>query len=226
MFERFARRSDQTERLDRGEYSPEEYDRWLREMWYVHRFFGEARALRRALSRIADIRSNSELSVLDVGAGSGDLLRSIGRWLDGNEHLLVGIDENPASAVSIRVKGLNASVANALELPFADKSFDIVTSTLALHHFPDDAAVSLLKEMRRVARDSVLVVDLHRSPVAYYFYRIVGRLLLQRFTWDDGSLSILRGFTPAELQRLAVEAGFEDPRVSRSAAYRLILSGI
>jgi ubiquinone/menaquinone biosynthesis C-methylase UbiE len=48
-------------------------------------------------------------------------------------------------------------LARAEEIPFADGSFDVVTSRIAPHHFSDvGAAVS---EMARVARDLVLIED-------------------------------------------------------------------
>lgn len=225
MFERFLRRSCETERLDRGEYTAAEYQRWQNEMWYVHRLFGEARALRRSLLKVVDIKAKRSIKVLDVGAGSGDLLRLTGTWLGDNQPFLVGIDQSFSSALSIGGNGREPLVGNALALPFANRSFDLAISTLTLHHFSDEAAISLLKEMRRVARDSVIVVDLHRHPIAYYFYRIFGWFFLQKFTWEDGSLSILRSFKPKELHALAIEAGFVEANVNRSAAYRLVLTG-
>ena len=110
-------------------------------------------------------------------------------------------------------------------LPFADNSFDFVVCSLFLHHLTDEKAVVLLAEMKRVARNRIFAIDLHRSPVAYYFYKVVGSIFLQRFTVEDGSLSILRAFKPNELENLARAAGLKEISVSRSAAYRLVLSG-
>ncbi len=86
-------------------------------------------------------------------------------------------------------------------------------------------AVELLREMNRVARRRIFVVDLHRSPIGYYFFQMAGRILFQRFTREDGALSILRSFVPHELSQLAADAGLADVNVSRSWAYRLVLSG-
>jgi hypothetical protein len=100
-----------------------------------------------------------------------------------------------------------------------------VICSLFLHHLTDDKAVELLAEMKRVARHRILAIDLHRSPVAYYFYKTVGILFLQRFTIEDGSLSIMRAFKPMELEHLGRAAGLTELTVQRSAAYRLVLSG-
>lgn len=224
MFGRFKHRSYKLERLDTGDYTPAEYAKWQGEMRFVHRIFGENRALRRALfPEIGNV--GDDLSILDVGAGSGELLDSILKWNIRPKPFLVGAEINADAARSIENRAISAVRCDALLLPFADNSFDFVVCSLFLHHLTDEKAVVLLAEMKRVARNRIFAIDLHRSPVAYYFYKIVGSMFLQRFTVEDGSLSILRAFKPSELEHLARAAGLKEISVSRSAAYRLVLSG-
>jgi ubiquinone/menaquinone biosynthesis C-methylase UbiE len=187
------------------------------------------RALKHSLLR--EIRANAfgAVSVLDVGAGSGELLRSVRRWLGPRKSLLIGAEINAKAAREIyrgSERGeIEALRCDALRLPFADDSFDHVYGSLFLHHLTDDLAVEMLREMARVASGEIFIVDLHRSPVAYYFYRFVSWFTLQQFTREDGALSILRSFKPAELLFLGEKAGLQKVMVRRSAAYRLILSG-
>jgi hypothetical protein len=97
--------------------------------------------------------------------------------------------------------------------------------SLFAHHFRDEAVVALLAEMSRVARRRVYVIDLHRHRVAYLFYTTVARLFLRNpLVREDGALSILRGFVPEELRRLAMRAGLEGVEVRRRFPYRLVLS--
>ena len=226
MFGQFKQRSKDLERLDTGDYTPEEYLRWQREMRLIHRVFGEIRALRNSLLPIVRASGESKVSILDVGAGSGELLRAVRKWL-GEKATLVGVEINVDAAKAIgRGDGnLNALRADALRLPFADNSFDHAFCSLFLHHLTDVQAVAMLHEMSRVAKKRIFVIDLRRSPVAYYFFRFTSRLFLQRFTSEDGSLSILRSFTPVEMRQLAEKAGLVDIEVKRSWAYRLVLSG-
>ncbi len=98
--------------------------------------------------------------------------------------------------------------------------------SLFTHHFRDDAVVALIREMARVARRRVYVIDLHRHPVAYLFFTTVARLFLHnRLIREDGALSILRSFKPDELRRLAERAGMREVEVRRHFPYRLVLSG-
>ena len=203
MFERFATRSHELERLDTGDYTPAEYRRWQREMWFIHRIFGELRALRRTLMRDIEAACDVSVSVLDVGAGSGELLRVLEKWTAGRKTFFVGAELNAEAARTIKSTILAAVRCDALRLPFPDSSFDYVFCSLFLHHLGDDDAVGLLKEMSRVARKRIYVIDVNRQPAAYYLYKVLGGLVLQRFSLEDGSLSILRSFSPDELVVIA-----------------------
>lgn len=229
MFSSFKKRSLKPERLDLGQYSPEEYARWHREMRFIHGILGEKRALSRSLLREISRSGEAEVSILDVGAGSGALLNGLRTSLRGKKTFLVAGELSPEAIRSIKSgsgkNGIVPVMCDSLRLPFADDSFDYLISTLFLHHLTDVQAVTLFNEMGRVARKKFFVIDLHRNAPAYYLYRFLGSIFLQRFTREDGALSILRSFKPDELRSLAGGADIADMTVKRSAAFRLVLSG-
>ncbi len=233
MLDRFRQRSLELERLDRGDYTPEEYEGCLVELRRVNRWLGDSSALRRAALSEIERDGAREFSLLDVGAGSGELLRVVARWARarGSKTKLVGVELNERSARSILEESdefgeISAVRANALHLPFADDAFDYAVCSLFTHHFRDEGVVAVLREMSRVARRRVYVIDLHRHALAYYFYTTAGRLILHNpLVREDGALSILRGFLPAELRRLGERAGLSGAKVERRFPYRLVLSG-
>jgi ubiquinone/menaquinone biosynthesis C-methylase UbiE len=229
MFHRFNQRSLRLERLDTGDYTLEEYAKWQDEIKLINRLLGDVRALRHSLIVDIEKEGKEKFSVLDVGAGSGELLQTIGNWSCAKKKRarLVGLELNEQAAKSIQKNTSNvlAVQGDALRLPFADDSFDYAISSLFTHHLKDGQVVSVLKEMSRVARARIFVIDLHRHPLAYHLYRTFGKLFLQKFTLEDGSLSILRSFRPNELKRLAEKANLEDVKVERRLAFRLVLSG-
>ena len=233
MFERFRQRSQELEHIDKGDYTPEEYEGCLAELRRVNRWLGDASALRRAAFREIERDGAREFSLLDVGAGSGELLRVVARWARarGSRARLVGVELNERSARSILEESsefgeIGAVRADALRLPFADDAFDYAVCSLFTHHFRDEGVVAVLGEMARVARRRIYVIDLHRQALAYFLYTTAGRLLLHsRLVREDGALSILRSFLPAELRRLAERAGLAGVKVERRFPYRLVLSG-
>jgi hypothetical protein len=104
---------------------------------------------------------------------------------------------------------------------------DVTICTLTLHHFPEDEAVLLLREMKRVARDRVLVSDLERSRLNHLGARVLAHTLWRtnRLTRHDGPLSVLRSFTAPELLALGRRAGLRGPVVRRYMPWRLVLEG-
>ena len=225
MFELFKHRSRELERLDKGEYTPAEYERWQREMKYIHAIFGEERALKNMLLREIETSVSTDVSVLDVGAGSGGLLIKLGEMIGERRNYLVGAEFDEVAARSIREKRMDAVRCDALRLPFADRSFDYVYCSLFLHHLDDEQGITLLREMVRVSSKRIYVIDLDRDPLSYYAYKFFGWFVLQRFTREDGALSILRSRTSDELKQIAANAGLEEIRVERSLVNRLVLSG-
>src|SRR5919202_974010 len=103
MFDRFRHRSHELEHLDKGDYTPEEYEGCIVELRRINRFLGDASALRRSLLEEIERAGLKSFSVLDVGAGSGELLRVAARWARkaGRGALLVGLEMNARSAKAI-----------------------------------------------------------------------------------------------------------------------------
>jgi ubiquinone/menaquinone biosynthesis C-methylase UbiE len=224
MFPSFKTRSMETERLDRGEFTIDEYKLWRREMWFLHRLFGEVRALKNSL--LADISNerSRDLSVLELAAGSGEMLKYL-RDVSGRKDLnCVGVEMSEESAKEINANGLLSVRANATELPFADRSFDFAFCTLFLHHLDVSHAAALLREMHRIARRKIYIVDLDRRAIPYFLYKIFGSVFLQQFTLHDGALSIRRSYRANELYQLARSSGLRDVKVEKSAINRLVLT--
>lgn len=227
----FARRSEKLERIDTGDYTPEEYERFLQDIRLVNRYAGDIRALKNSLLREIKRKNQTEFSILDVGAGSGELLRVVADFARRGDRKcrLYGLELNARSAASIREESkkypeITAIRADAFRLPFADDAFDYVICSLFTHHFTDENLVSILAEFSRVARRKIFVVDLHRHRAAYVSYQMFCAAFgISRLVREDGSLSILRSFKPDELQMLARRANLEQVSVKRFFPFRLVL---
>jgi ubiquinone/menaquinone biosynthesis C-methylase UbiE len=233
MFSRFRHRSYELEHLDKGDYTPEEYEGCMVELRRINRWLGDASALRRSLLREIERARVKSFSVLDVGAGSGELLRVMASWAQesGRNAVLVGLELNARSAKAIleesqEFAAISSVRGDALRLPFGNDSFDYAVCSLFTHHFKDEQVVAILNELTRIARRRIFVIDLHRHWLAYYLYTTVGHLFLHnRLIREDGALSILRSFRARELEQLASESRLSNIKVERRFPFRLVLSG-
>lgn len=221
-------RVHRSELLDEEGHDPEELAHSLSQVAQVNRWLGGDRALRRHLRPL--FRREDPVRLLDVGTGNGETLDAILRWAraEGRRWTGVGVDRSAAVArIAARQARAPTVRGDALALPFATGSVDVALCTLTLHHFPEEPAVRLLREMRRVARDLVLVNDLERHPLAHLSALVLARTLWRgnRITRHDGPLSVLRSFTPGELLALGRSAGLPGATVHRHFPWRLVLVG-
>ncbi|MCU1339673.1 MAG: hypothetical protein JWO19_5254 [Bryobacterales bacterium] len=147
-------------------------------------------------------------SVLDVGAASGDMGACVRQWYPAAKVTSLDLAESHlARSAAPKLAG------DAFRLPFRPGSFDYVFCSLFLHHFRDEQVVSLLRNFGDVARKAVLVIDLERHPIPYYFIAWSRPLL----GWDpvtvhDGAISVEASFRPRELEELARQAGLRNPK--------------
>jgi ubiquinone/menaquinone biosynthesis C-methylase UbiE len=219
-----------TELLDAAQHDAAELEQSLDQVAEVNRLLGGQRAVWLALKPL--LAPGPATTVLDLGTGSADLPLAISRRA-AKEDLAVRItatDLHPqmreiAQRRTQDAGDIEVGAADALNLPYQDRAFDVVLLSLTLHHFEHADQVRALREAARVARCSVIVNELERCRPNYWGARLLAatRWRGNRLTRHDGPLSVLRAFTPAELASLAAEAGMGQYAVERRYFYRLVL---
>jgi ubiquinone/menaquinone biosynthesis C-methylase UbiE len=116
--------------------------------------FGRDKAIRAKLIELAEPAPGEK--VLDVGCGTGTLAIVIKRQLGTGE--VHGIDASPEMVRFAKEKSakdgsdIDFRVALIEAIPFPDASFDLVTSSLMLHHLPDDVKAKGFLEIQRVLK--------------------------------------------------------------------------
>lgn len=139
---------------------------WAKRYDFMVQFmaFGQARRLRRKSIEAAQITTGER--VLDVGCGTGDLTL-LAKEHAGSTGQVCGVDAAPEMIDVARNKAARAKadvdfrVGVVERLPFPDDSFDVVLSSLMMHHLPDDLKPQALAEVRRVVKPGgrLLIVD-------------------------------------------------------------------
>lgn len=219
------RAAGQLELMDGPVDAGSELERNLADIAFANRWLGGIAPIRR------EVRRTGACSILDIGSGSGDVPLALVR--DGRRRGVdvraTCLDRSAAMlAIARRSTGgeerLTFVCGDGERLPFDDAAFDVVTCTLALHHFEPPAARELLREMRRVARLTPIVGDLIRSRLAFAATWLYARTTTSnRLTRHDAPLSVRRAYEPAEALALAREAGWGSPRVQREPFFRMTL---
>jgi demethylmenaquinone methyltransferase/2-methoxy-6-polyprenyl-1,4-benzoquinol methylase/phosphoethanolamine N-methyltransferase len=166
---------------------------------------GRASAMREQTADLAELRPGER--VLEVGCGTGEVAQRA-RARVGPTGQVSGIDPS-AEMIAVAQKkaardGLDIDyrVATIETLPFPDASFDVVLSSLMMHHLPDDLKTLGLAEVRRVLKPGgrLLIVDFTRP--SGWLSRLGMRLLLHG--------RLMRGFQ--NVPGMVVAAGFADVR--------------
>lgn len=198
MFERVARRYDLANHLLSGGL----------DFWWRHRAAGI-------------VRRWQPRQLLDLATGSGDLALTIQRRLPETE--ITGADFSPEMLAVARRKGLtNTVVADALHLPFAEDSFDVVTVAFGLRNMADWPAA--IREMARVLRPGghLLVLDFSlpqgalRPVYRFYLHRclpwIAGLVTGERAAYQYLGASIEQFPSGRAMCELLESSGFSETK--------------
>lgn len=217
------RRQRGYEVLDDHGCDPELRRRSHRDIQLSNRLFGAIRAVMRELECIMPLLP-SDATLLDVGTGVGDIPERA-RALAATRGIrlsALGVDSIPELVATTTHRIPLGVCADALELPFASESVDVVCCSQVLHHFEDADALTMLREMHRVARRFVIVSDLRRSWLAVAgLWGVSFPLRFHPVSRHDGMTSVLRGFTRQELRDLVRRATGVDANVNHRLGFRV-----
>ncbi len=224
-------RREAPEFLDTPGQDPQELWGLLEDIRRTNRRFGGRRLILEYLHRFLPALPARPLHLLDVATASADIPCAIAAW-------------GRAARVEVRITALDLSAdilahaaldaarfpeitlmrGDARSLPFPDRTFDVVICGLALHHFTFAGAISVLREIDRVARGAFVVNDVVRSWGAYVGAWLDTRLLTRnRLSRHDGPLSVLRAFTPGEFRAMVDAAGLSGVALHRHPVFRIAL---
>ena len=177
---------------------------------------------------IKNNEKQNEITILDVGCGNGDMLRSLAEYAESNnlKFKLIGIDANNytvnyARQLSVIYPNIKYHCQDIFTESFKELKYDIVLCTLTLHHFNEEEILKLLKIFYINSRIGIVINDLQRSAIAYRLFQLVCVVFrLEKMTREDGLTSILRGFKKKELVEFSEELKFKKYKINWRWAFR------
>lgn len=219
------RRITSPEWLDDDVGTPEEIRRSFDDLWRINRWLGGVSGCLRLLDRYIARTGSHHVRILDVGAGDARLAAQLQGELSKRSLSaeFVALDRRLSHLNNGNQPpgGLWRVAGDALELPFRRESFDVVMCNLFFHHFSDERAMEMLRQLAAVAAGAVLMNDLERHPLPYFFIRYALPFARSRVTRHDGAASVRQAYTREELGALVRQAGLSHFEIQPLAAYRL-----
>jgi ubiquinone/menaquinone biosynthesis C-methylase UbiE len=211
--------------LDADRGSPEEVQSALRSIGAVNLLFGGNRTHTHLLRTVARRAGADRLQVLEVASGRGQVIAAAARSL-AREGLMFDItllDLNRSHLPDAWPRGLappRTLEGNALAMPLADKSVDIVSCCLFLHHLSPEEAVTFLREGLRVCRVAVVINDLERTRGHAALSSLFSLVDPSRISRHDGPASVRQAYTREELQAMFDSTGRRS-QIKRRFLYRM-----
>ncbi|HET9087916.1 MAG TPA: methyltransferase domain-containing protein [Acidobacteriaceae bacterium] len=213
--------------MDYDHWSPEEVACALAAIRRVNLLYGGNRMHKRLFQRVAERISSKKLDVLEVASGYADVLQAASIMLQ-KKGFLLHISLLDRCALHLPGTGdwdpslpkPDLLIGDAMNLPLADNSVDVVSCCLFLHHLSTDQARMFFKEALRVSRVAVLVNDVERQRTNYVLSRLQALIDPSRISRHDGPTSVRQSYTWAELKNLLRETGREYS-LQRGFLYRL-----
>ena len=209
------------ELLDTDSGTPHEVAGSLKDLRWFNRWFGGVATVREMLDAVIEKTGVRQLSILEVASGEGYLPKILR-----DEFARRGLDLNftlfDRSASHLPANGSSPKLAgDALQLPFKDASFDVVSCSLFVHHLAPDQVMQYSREALRVARVAVLIHDLVRHPLHLAFAYAGLPFYRSRITRNDAPASVWQAYTVSEMKSFLRAAGAPNSEIRTRYFFRM-----
>jgi len=197
----------------------------LRELKIINYFLGGNSTTKAGIKEvIKNITGNNIISILDAGSGGSDVLLSMTQIINNPVIYCLDINIRACWFTRINYPDANSICGDVLEYPFKNESYDIVHTSLFLHHFTQEQINSILKNLINSSRHAVVINDLRRSILAYWGIKILTTLFSQsNMVKNDGPLSVKRAFIKKDLLKIINDLNIERFIIKRKWAFRWLV---
>lgn len=170
------------------------------------------------------------LTICEIGCGGGDNLQAIHRWCRDKKiaATFTGID--------IKLECIDFAkqqypmldsvwiTQDYRKVSFGGQKPDIIFSSLFCHHFTEQQLVDMLQWMQQQSRHGFFINDLHRHWLAYYSIKLITRIFSRSYlVKNDAPLSVARGFTLTDWDRIFTAAGIKNYSIRWKWAFRHLI---
>ncbi|MFD2117963.1 SAM-dependent methyltransferase [Paenibacillus yanchengensis] len=209
MFKKLRHRALEDELMDDFSMGGDELREALQQLRLINSIFQAAGPMKYGVQQLwQEAGKPVRLSILDIGAGSGDINRHLLRWATANgiDIKLTLVDITEEACEEARQLFRNEPRVEVLQCNLYDllpDSFDIVTSTQFVHHFSAEELPNVVGSMLRTAKTGVVINDIHRHWIAWSAVWLTAHLIsTNRYIRNDAPLSVAKGFRAEDWRKL------------------------
>jgi len=209
------------ELLDTDSGTVEEVAGAMRDLRSFNQRLGGVSTTRDLIETVVRKTGGKDFSLLEVAAGTGFVPIQVRREL-GSEGVKLNITLLDRVPTHLPRNGAARKVAaDALHVPFQDSAFDLVSSSLFLHHLSPENVVKFAYESLRVCRVAVLVNDLLRHPLHLALAYAGVPIYRSRITRNDAPASVKQAYTIDEMTDFFRTAGAAKVEAQRYFLFRM-----
>ncbi|HEY6906307.1 MAG TPA: methyltransferase domain-containing protein [Ignavibacteriaceae bacterium] len=219
----FIKRSYKKELMDDFSINDGRIGTALNELGTINKYLGGNSVTKKGIDYFLSDPDNG-LDILDIGGGGSDILYNLCRKIKGLN--FYSLDLNKFSCHYQKTNNGNNKIicADALKLPLREKSFDLVHTSLFLHHFTEEEIIQMLSCFILLSKRGVVINDLRRNILAFIGIKLLTFLFSKsEFVKYDGPLSVKRAFIKTDLKQILHKAGIKTYQLRRMWAFRFLL---
>ncbi|MFD2333447.1 methyltransferase domain-containing protein [Cohnella sp. GCM10020058] len=231
MFRRLEARAQAPELMDDLAQGGAELREALRHLRRLNRLFAASGRTLYGVARLWEQAGRPKrLTVLDIGAGSGDVNAALLRWADARG-VAIGItladrtEEACAEARAFYAGEPRVTVVRRDLFALEEDAADIVTASQFIHHFGDEELPDVTRAMLKASKMGVVIQDIHRHWLAWTAVWLAARIVSgNRFVVNDGPLSVAKGFRAADWERLRLRLDASGMAYSWRPLFRYVVT--
>ncbi len=195
----------------------------LSDLRRINRWFGGIATTRSMIAEVVRKHGARSLSLLEVAAGAGYVPHAASAHMrkSGVRLQVTLLDRAHSHLKNGSGNGSSAVAGDALALPFANGSFDLVSSCLFAHHLEPRELVQFVNEALRVGRTAVIINDLVRDPIHLALVYASLALYRSRFNRHDAPASVRRAYTVKEMNEMLEQTTAARVEIERRPVFRM-----
>lgn len=211
------------ELLDTDSGTPAEIASALSDLRHINQWFGGIAATQSMVARVTRETGVRSLSLLEVAAGAGFVPYAVSTRMRklGVQVQVTLLDRALSHLRNSSGNATRAVAGDAVALPFADGSFDVVSCCLFVHHLEPRDVARFVTEGLRVCRTAVIINDVirHSAHLALAYASLP--LYRSRFTHHDAPASVRRAYTIDEMQEMLGRTSAARLEIGRHPLFRM-----